>query len=200
MALSGTLTRKRIITAALILVVAVVSVVAITGQTEARDDQSGVRNPADLTNCFAFGIDSIGRGDFDGGVELWENCFTDDYSFVFTFFPGGPSIVCPGPDCPIQEFDSRAEMRALFVASNFEMSGYLATQHQMLNVEVRNRHRNHAEVFAYIQANHFPADDSVDIFWGDYTIDAVKQRGRWLVQSEEIVGTSFMKFEGVPPF
>lgn len=200
MALSGALTRKRIITAALILAVAMVSVVSVAAQTAARRDQGGVRNPEDLANCFAFGIDSIGRGEFDGGLELWENCFTDDYSFVFTFFVGGPSVVCPGTGCPIQEFDSRAELRAKFVAMNFEGAGYLATQHQMLNVDVRNRRGRTAEVFSYIQANHFPGDNTVDIFWGDYTVQAVKQNGRWRVQSEEIVGTSFLKFEGVPLF
>ena len=73
MAISGTLTRERIITAALILAVVVVSVVSIAAQTAARGDQGGVRNPEDLANCFAFGIDAIGRGDFDGGVELREN-------------------------------------------------------------------------------------------------------------------------------
>ena len=120
---------------------------AAVGQTTADDDDDdddeamgslGVTNPADLANCFAFGIDAIGRGDFDGGLEQWEDCFTDDYSFVFTFFPGGPSFECPGPGCPIQEFSSRAEMRALFVKANFDGAGYLATQHQMLNADVRN--------------------------------------------------------------
>ena len=69
----------------------------------------------------------------------------------------------------------------------------------MLNVDVRNRHGKNAEVFAYIQANHFPEGNSVDIFWGDYTVQAVKQRGRWRVQSELIVGTSFLTFQGNPP-
>lgn len=70
MALIGTLTRKRIILAALILAVATVSVVSIATQTAARGDQGGVKNPEDLANCFASGIDAIGRGDFDGGLEL----------------------------------------------------------------------------------------------------------------------------------
>lgn len=118
---------------------------------------------------------------------------------MFTFFAGGPSIVCPGPGCPIQEFDNRAELRAKFVAMNFENAGYLATQHQMLNVDVRPGRINDAEVFAYIQANHFPGDNTVDIFWGDYTVQAVKQNGRWRVQSEEIVGTSFLTFEAASP-
>ena len=200
MALSVILTRKRIIAAAVILAAAMIPFVWTASRTTADGNQGGVTDPAELANCFAFGIDAIGRGDFQGGLEQWEDCFTDDYTFVFTFFPGGPSIECPGPGCPIQEFDSRAEMRALFVEENFDVAGYLATQHQMFNVDVRTGNGNNAEVFAYIQANHFLADDSVDIFWGDYTIQAVKQDGRWRVQSEEIVGTSFLKFQGAPTF
>ena len=198
MSLGFTRTRGRV--AVILAVAAVLTALAlIASQASASSsDKGGVARPDDLANCFAEGIDAIGRGDFDGGLELWEDCFTDDYSFVFIFFPGGPMITCPGPDCPIQEFDSRAELRARFAAEEFARRGYLATQHQMINVDVSNRHGSTAEVFAYIQANHFLADDSVDIFWGDYTIQAVRQDGRWRVQSEEIVGTSFLNFQGAP--
>jgi hypothetical protein len=72
----------------------------------------------------------------------------------------------------------------------------MATQHQMINVEERSRDGNQAEVFAYIQASHFLPDNAVDIFWGDYSITCVEQDGLWRVQREEIVGTSFIKFEG----
>ena len=186
-------------TLAVALAAALAVTVLIANQASASGgDRGGVARPADLANCFATGIDAIGRGDFDGGLELWKDCFTDDYSFVFTFFPGGPSITCPGPGCPIQEFDSRAELRARFAAEEFARRGYLATQHQMLNVDVVSRDGRNAEVFAYIQANHFLPDNSVDIFWGDYTIQAVRQQGRWRVQSEEILGTSFLNFQGAP--
>ena len=162
------------------------------------NDGRGVDNPEDLARCFAYGIDAIGRGDYDKGVSMWERCFADDYSFQFTFFPGGPSIECPGPGCPIQEFDSRAKLRAEFAQAEFQRQGYLATQHQMLNVELRSQNENQAEVFAYIQASHFLPDDVVDIFWGDFTIQAVEHNGRWYVSREEIVGTSFLKFQGSP--
>ena len=155
-----------------------------------------IANPADLAHCFAYGIDAVGRGDYDRGVAMWQQCLADDYSFKFTFYPGGPSMECPGPECPIQEFESKAELRAQFAQGEFQRQGYLATQHQMLNVEVRSREGSQAEVFAYIQANHFLDDESVDIFWGDYSIDAVKERGRWKVSHEVIVGTSFLNIEG----
>ncbi len=155
-------------------------------------------DPTDLARCFAYGIDAVGRGDFDRGVAMWQECFADDYSFKFTFFPGGPSIECPGPECPIQEFDSRPRLRAEFAQAEFQRQGYLATQHQMHNVEQRRRDGNQAEVFAYIQANHFLPDNVVDIFWGDYSITCVEDEGLWKVQREEIVGTSFLKFQAGP--
>ena len=191
------LTRIRI---AAIVAALVAASLLVSGQASAHGNsaQGGERNPADLpASCFADGIDAIGLGNFDAGLGLWEGCLTDDYSFEFVFFPGGPSIECPGPGCPIQEFSSRAEMRALFASTNFEASGYLATQHQMLNVTV-DQTGSEATVSAYVQANHFLDDNSVDIFWGDYTIDAVKQQGRWKVSHEVIVGTSFLNFQGAP--
>lgn len=161
-------------------------------------DSGGETDPADLpTACFAEGIDDL-ISDFDTALQLWEGCFTDDYSFEAVFFPGGPSFECPGPDCPIQEFSSRAEIKARFAADEFERAGYLATQHQTLNVTVDRTGRRTATVSAYIQANHFLPDNSVDVFWGDYTIEIVKERGRWKVQKETIVGTSFLNFVGTP--
>lgn len=164
----------------------------------ARQDSRTATSPEDLAHRFAYGIDAIGRGDYESGVAMWERCFTEDYSFKFTFFPGGPSLECPGPDCPIQDFENGAVLRAQFAQSEFQRQGYLATQHQMLNVERRSSSRNQADVFAYIQANHFLPDDVVDIFWGDYSITCVGEDGQWRVQREEIVGTSFLKFRGEP--
>jgi len=184
--------------AALMVALLAVTTVAVTRAEASSQDKEGVAEPADLANCFAFGIDQVGRGDFDTGVEIWDDCFADDYSFEFVFFPGGPSILCPSPDCPVQDFSSSAEMRALFAAPFFEDAGYLATQHQMLNVDVTSQSGGQAEVFAYIQANHFLPDDSVDIAWNDYTIQAVKEQGRWKVQSEVITGTAFLNFQGMP--
>ena len=153
-------------------------------------------SPTNLAHWFAYGIDAIGRGDYDRGVAMWEESLAPDYSFKFTFYPGGPSLECPGPECPIQEIESVAQLRAQFAQGEFQRQGYLATQHQMLNVEERSREGNTAEVFAYIQANHFLPDNVVDIFWGDFSITCVEDNGLWRVRSEEIVGTSFLKFQG----
>lgn len=195
------ITRSRIvpIVAAVVAALLAGSLLA-PSQASAGDGHSrgGEKDPADLAAaCFAEGIDDL-ISDFDAALQLWEGCFTDDYSFEAVFFPGGPSFVCPSPDCPIQEFSSRAEIKAQFAAVEFARAGYLATQHQMLNVTVdRHGHRT-ATVSANIQANHFLPNNSVDIFWGDYTIEVVNEGGRWKVQKETIVGTSFLNFVGAP--
>ena len=189
-------TRIRIIT---IIAALLAGSLLATTQASASGGHSrgGEKDPADLpAACFAEGIDDL-INNYDTALTLWEGCFTDDYSFEAVFFPGGPSFECPGPGCPIQEFSSRAEIKATFAADEFARAGYLATQHQMLNVTVDQNGRT-ATVSAYIQANHFLPDNSVDIFWGDYTIEVVKEHGRWKVQKETIVGTSFLNFVGTP--
>ncbi len=166
------------------------------GQADASGRQGN--QPADLANCFAFSIDQAGRGNLDGSIEKFDDCLADDYSFSFSFFEGADPIVCPGEGCPIQEFDSLGDLRARFAYSFFQDAGYLATQHQMLNVDV-TRHGNQAEVFAYIQANHFLPDNSVDIAWNDFTIQTERQKGKWVITDEVIVGTAFLNFKGGPP-
>lgn len=150
-----------------------------------------------LTRCFAFSIDQVGRGNVPGGIEGFDECLADDYTFEFAFFEGGPSVVCPGAECAIQDFSSPADLRARFAAEFFVPAGYLATQHQILNVDV-TQNGDTAEIFAYIQANHFLADNSVDISWNDYSFDARRDGDRWVVTDELITGTAFLNFQGAP--
>ena len=128
-------------------------------------------------------MDQVGRGSLEGSVERLAPCLADNYSFEFSFSADSPAIVCPGPGCPIQEYLNMADLRARFAQAFFVDAGYLAIQHQMLNIEVDRRGR-HAEVSGYIQANHFLADSSVDIAWNDYRIETVKKKGRWKIERE----------------
>lgn len=181
-------------------VVAVLSIAVLLTGCDGDDTTvvvSEKHGAGDLANCFAFSIDQVGRGNLDAGIERFDECLADDYTFEFAFFEGAPSIVCPGTDCPIQEFSSRADLRARFASNFFVDAGYLATQHQILNLDV-SESTDRAEVFAYIQANHFLPDNSVDIAWNDYIFVAVREGDRWVVQSEVIVGTAFLNFQGTP--
>ncbi|MEM7338295.1 MAG: nuclear transport factor 2 family protein [Actinomycetota bacterium] len=163
--------------------------------TPADADIEADNGPESLTLCFASSIDQVGRGNLDGGVAGFDECLADDYVFEFQSFPGGPSVVCPGEGCPVQGFSSLGEMRAVFADSFFVASGYLATQHQVLNIDV-DRSGDSAEVTAYIQAQHFLPDNSVDIAWNDYAYTAVLDNGEWKMATETIVGTAFLNFQG----
>ncbi|MEM7271454.1 MAG: nuclear transport factor 2 family protein [Actinomycetota bacterium] len=166
---------------------------------EAADTAAATEGQADgpdaLARCFASSIDAVGRGNLDAGVAGFDACFTEDYVFDFQAFPGAPSVVCPGDGCPVQEFASLGEMRAVFANNFFVDSGYVATQHQVLNIDV-DQDGDRADVVAYIQAQHFLPDNSVDIAWNDYAYTAVLEDGRWKMATETIIGTAFLNFQG----
>lgn len=173
------------------------SQVSATGAgLDERQEGVGKDNPEQLATCFAFGIDQVGRGNLGAGIELLEPCLADDYVFEFVFFEGGPAIICPGDECPVSEYSSPADLRAKFANAFFVDAGYLATQHQLLNLDVTYLDPKRAEVVGDIQANHFLPDNSVDIAWNDYHIEAVRTGGQWQVVSETIVGTAFLNFQG----
>lgn len=176
---------------------AVIALMAISCGSSSAASGVDEPQPGELANCFAFSIDQVGRGNLAAGIDRFDGCLADDYTFEFIFFEGGPSVICPGDGCPIQEFDSRADMRARFANDFFVNAGYLATQHQILNLDVTQDGDN-AEIFAYIQANHFLPDNSVDIAWNDYSFNAIRDGERWAVQNEVITGTAFLNFEGSP--
>ena len=189
-----TATRGRVLQLAAALVVALL--LASCGSSDSGSEAS-IDGPAGAARCFAFSIDQVGRGNLDGGIERFDDCLADDYQFEFVFFAGGPSIICPSAECPIQEFSSPGDMRARFANDFFTTAGYLATQHQILNVDV-TRNGDTADVFAYIQANHFLPDNSVDIAWNDYSFSTVRDGDNWLVKDEVIVGTAFLNFDAEP--
>ena len=197
----GTLSSSFNMTVGLVLrVVLLLSCTVLVISCDSDDEVlvTGDQNtPADLARCFAFSIDQVGRGNLEAGIEKFTPCLAEDYTFEFRFAEGAPAIVCPSTECPVQDFSSVADLRAGFANAFFVDAGYLATQHQILNIDV-SQNGNRAEVFAYIQANHFKADNSVDIAWNDYSFVAVRENGLWVVESEEIVGTAFLNFQGAP--
>lgn len=165
--------------------------------SSSSDSDTAIDGPAGAARCFAFSIDQVGRGNLERGIERFDDCLADEYQFEFVFFEGGPSVTCPSAECPIQEFSSPGDLRARFANDFFVNAGYLATQHQILNVDVTSN-GDSADVFAYIQANHFLPDNSVDIAWNDYSFETVRDGDRWLVTNEVIVGTAFLNFDAEP--
>ncbi len=64
------------------------------GQTMNRSD------PTDLAHSFAYGIDAIGRGDYDRGVAMWEESLAERLLVQVHFLPGGTLDGVPGSGLP----------------------------------------------------------------------------------------------------
>ena len=188
-----------------LIAIAGVALVLVRTETGEASGNNGSRAIAQIqiqqvTNCFPIGIDAIGAGNFEEGLELWEECLTDDFSFAFRFAPGAPLIECPGPSCPIQEFDSRAELRALFAKFAFEAAGYTATHHNLTNVDVDVHGRN-AQVHSNVTAWHVVPGVGLDLALGTYETEVVREGGDWKISYELIELISFGRVEtGAVPF
>ena len=62
-------------------------------------------------SCYPFGIDAIGRGNIEEGINTWKGCFAPDYKFS-VFLGRGEPTVCPGDKCSFPKGMGSIEMRA----------------------------------------------------------------------------------------
>lgn len=64
----------------LYLSLAVATAMAVSSGLARADDRddAAVRN---RVTCYPFGIDKIGRGDSQGGLAVWKDCFAPNFSF-----------------------------------------------------------------------------------------------------------------------
>src|SRR5215469_17092470 len=83
---------------------------------DGASDDAAVRN---RVTCYPFGIDKIGRGDSEGGLTVWKECFAADFSFS-AFIGRGEPTKCPGESCPFPKDMSPVEMRAAFAKKAFQ--------------------------------------------------------------------------------
>jgi hypothetical protein len=144
-------------------------------------DDLAVRNHI---TCYPFGIDQIGRGDFDAGVAIWKQCFSPDYRFTVNV--GRGDTVCPGDSCPFPKDMSSVEMRANFARKAFQASGFVKTSHHITNVHVTFTDASHATVNAYIQAWHVKADGSILAAPGIWDLGLKKEHGKWWIATEKL--------------
>ena len=159
-------------------------------------DELAVRNHI---TCYPFGIDQIGRGDFDAGLAIWKQCFSGDYRFTVNV--GRGDTVCPGDACPFPKEMSTVEMRANFARKAFQASGFVRTSHHITNVRVAFPDKSHATVNAYIQAWHVKADGSILAAPGTWDLGLVKRQGKWWIATEKltIVMAGVLQSPAPPP-
>lgn len=145
-------------------------------------DDAAVRN---RVTCYPFGIDKIGRGDHDGGIAVWNDCFAPTFEFS-AFLGRGEPINCPGSSCPFPSDMPAIEKRAAFAKRAFDGAGFVKTSHHLTNVTVSFRDADHASVNAYVQAWHWKADNTVVVAPGTWDVELARTDGKWLITKEKL--------------
>jgi hypothetical protein len=163
---------------------------------DGRVDDAAVRN---RITCYPFGIDRIGRGDNEGGLAIWKECFAPDFEFS-AFIGRGEPTNCPGASCPFAKDMSPVEMRAAFARRAFDGGGFVKTSHHLTNVTVSFPSADVASVNAYVQAWHWKADNTVVVAPGTWDVELVRMRGTWLIAKENlaIVGAAVIAAPPAP--
>jgi len=135
--------------------------------------------------CYPFGLDEIGRGDSDAGLEIWKKCFMPDYKFsVFLGF--GQPTECPGEKCELPGATS-IEKRAAFARGIYEKAGYVRTSHQLANQTVSFNGPESVHVKSYISAWHIKGDGSIVTGVGTWDVDLARSGSGWLISNEKLV-------------
>jgi hypothetical protein len=179
------------------LALALSSVACAGAWADGPADDAAVRN---RVTCYPFGIDRIGRGDRDGGLAIWKECFAANFEFS-AFIGRGEPTNCPGPSCPFPKEMSTVEMRAAFARRAFDASGFVKTSHHLTNVTVSFPEADRATVNAYVRAWHWKADNTVIVAPGTWDVELVRTDGKWLITRERlaVVGAAVVSPPAPPP-
>ena len=159
-------------------------------------DDAAVRN---RVTCYPQGIDRIGRGDNDGGIAIWKECFAPNFEFS-AFIGRGEPTNCPGLSCPFAKDISAVEMRAAFARRAFDGAGFVKTSHHLTNVAVSFPGPDRATVNAYVQAWHWKADNTVVVAPGTWDVELIRSDGKWLITKEKlaVVGAAIVSAPAAP--
>lgn len=166
-----------------VVVALVLSLLACAAaRADGAADDAAVRN---RVTCYPFGIDRIGRGDIDGGIAIWKECFGPNFEFS-AFIGRGEPTNCPGPSCPFAKDMNAVEMRAAFAKRAFDGGGFVKTSHHLTNVTVSFPGPDRATVNAYVQAWHWKADNTVVVAPGTWDAELIRNDGKWLIAKEKL--------------
>jgi SnoaL-like domain len=139
-----------------------------------------------LTVCYALGTDAIGRGDIQGGKNIYQDCFTPNATITAIFPDGVTTATRVG-----------SNDWADFVASVFQGNGYVATQHLMgtINIAING---NTATMTSYLHATHKRSDTSIDVANGTYEDEIIQQNGRWKIRRRTLKLITFLNLSSPP--
>ena len=145
----------------------------------------------DLAYCYAAATDAIGRGDVQGGKDLYHTCFTPNAA-IGASYPGSdpngpPDLVSNGPDA-----------WAAVVQSVFATAGYESTQHMMSNIRISIQ-GNTATMTSYLNATHvLDPYTGVNIANGTYEDVVVRTPAGWRIKKRTLRLISFVHLESPP--
>jgi hypothetical protein len=180
-----------------VMALVLTSMACAAARADGRADDAAVRN---RVTCYPFGIDKIGRGDRDGGVAIWKECFASNFEFS-AFIGRGEPTNCPGPSCSFPKDMAAIEMRAAFAKRAFDGGGFVKTSHHLTNVTVSFPGADRATVNAYVQAWHWKADNTVVVAPGTWDVELTRTDGKWLITKEKlaVVGAAIVSPPAAPP-
>ena len=166
----------------LLFAIALLLAPVAAAQAQNAADDSAVRNQV---TCYPFGIDKIGKGEREAGIDIWKNCFAPDFEFSL-FIGRGDPVNCPGASCPFPKEMNSIEMRAAFAKRAFDGGGFVKTSHHLTNVTVSFPSADHATVNSYIQAWHWKADGNVVVAPGTWDVELARNDGKWRITKEKL--------------
>lgn len=165
---------------------------AFSGQVGAKPQFDGFADTyievLDQVYCYPQGLDLMSAGDRDAGMALWSQCY--DESLVSNLNFGSGPIVCPGKECPLNQFapDLRgAQMRAMLALSGYERAGFIATHHQLTSIRISFDTPERAQVVGHMQATHFKADAPAVVGFGRWSGTLEKKAVGWRITAETYV-------------
>ncbi|MBD2164894.1 nuclear transport factor 2 family protein [Calothrix membranacea FACHB-236] len=138
-----------------------------------------------LTVCYALGTDAIGRGDLQGGKNIYPDCFTPNAT-ITAVFPNGDTQTYIGTNA-----------WADFVYSVFQGNGYVATQHLIGTINI-NVNGNNATMTSYLHATHKRSETSIDVANGTYEDEVIQQNGRWKIRRRTLKLITFLNLSSPP--
>lgn len=163
--------------------------------SDAASNHSDVEDEMEIQRlavCYARGTDAIGRGDYDGGKNIYQGCFTNDVE-VWVYAPGADFN--GAPDLTVTGVAAWAD----FIDTVFEGNGYTFTQHLAGSIDVDVTGNNHASMTSYMHATHGLPDGTIDVSNSTYINDVVRRHGHWKIKRLTLKLYSFVHLETAAP-
>jgi hypothetical protein len=135
-------------------------------------------------SCYPFGLDMIGAGNTQAGIDAWKQCFAPDYRFA-VFLGFGEPTECPGEKCTLPGANS-IEKRAAFARGVYDRAGYVRTSHHLTNPTVTATGPDTQHVKSYISAWHIKQDGSIVTGVGVWEVDLARKGEGWLISTEKL--------------